>query len=129
MALTRSPFWPPETSLTASCSEPHATLAAVANATISLARRHATPALAQAVGDELRRLRRLRRLTQRELAAPLTGAYVSAIEAGRVFPSLPALALLLDRLDVDLATYFTAVDPARRAGNRKRLDRAQGETV
>lgn len=84
------------------------------DATIFLARHHGTPDFARALGSELRRLRRQRRLTQRELAAPLTGAYVSAIEAGRVFPSLPALVLLLDRLDVDLATYFATVDRARR---------------
>lgn len=82
---------------------------AVRDATISLVPNYRQRALALALGREIRRRRLERKLTQRELAHPLTGAYVSAIETGRVFPSLPALALLLGRLDVDFPTYFGAV--------------------
>lgn len=62
------------------------------------------------MGIELRALRRRAGLTQAQLAEPKTAAYVSSIEVGRVFPSVPALAMLLDRLDVSLAQYFVAVN-------------------
>ena len=62
------------------------------------------------MGVELRALRQRAGLTQAQLAAPLTAAYVSSLELGRVFPSVPALAMLLDRLDVSLAQYFVAVN-------------------
>lgn len=75
-----------------------------------LAGRYGTRRFAAAMGVELRCLRRGAGLTQAQLAAPLTAAYVSSIEAGRVFPSVPALAMLLDRLDVSLAQYFVAVN-------------------
>lgn len=80
------------------------------NATIFLARRYGTHEFAAAMGIELRALRRRAGLTQAQLAEPLTAAYVSSIELGRVFPSVPALAMLLDRLDVSLAQYFVAVN-------------------
>lgn len=62
------------------------------------------------MGIELRALRRNAGLTQAELAEPMTAAYVSSIELGRVFPSVPALAMLLARLDVSLAQYFVGVN-------------------
>lgn len=80
------------------------------NATIFLATRYGTQRFAVAMGTELRALRRAAGLTQAQLAAPLTAAYVSSIEVGRVFPSVPALAMLLDRLGVSLAQYFAAVN-------------------
>lgn len=80
------------------------------SATIFLASRYGTGEFAMAIGTELRTLRRLAGLTQGQLAAPLSAAYVSSIEAGRVFPSIPALAMLLDRLDISLAQYFAGVN-------------------
>jgi transcriptional regulator with XRE-family HTH domain len=68
------------------------------------------PDLRRALGRQLRRLRTDRELTQGELGAPLTRAYVSAVEAGRTVPSLPALQLMVDRLDVPLSTFFEAVE-------------------
>lgn len=81
------------------------------SATIFLAQRYGGGgAFADAVGAELRELRLRRHLTQKEVAAPLTSAYVSAVEHGRVFPSLPALAMMCDRLGVELAEYFAGVN-------------------
>lgn len=80
-------------------------------ATILLVRRYGGgSAWAQAVGSELRSLRRARGLAQRELASPLTGAYVSSVERGRVVPSLPALLLLLEHLDVPASVFFERVN-------------------
>ena len=71
------------------------------------------PALRRALGRRLRQLRKDRALTQGELGAPLTRAYVSAVEAGRTVPSLPALQLMVDRLDVPLSAFFEAVERDR----------------
>lgn len=80
-------------------------------ATMRLSRRYGGgSAWAQAVGAELRSLRRARGLAQRELASPLTGAYVSSVEHGRVVPSLPALLLLLEHLDVSASVFFEGVN-------------------
>ncbi len=67
--------------------------------------------LAGAVGDELRRRRVAAGLTQTTLGEPLTRAFVSAVERGRVVPSLPALALLVQRLDLSLSEFFSGVQP------------------
>jgi transcriptional regulator with XRE-family HTH domain len=67
--------------------------------------------LASAVGLELRRRRVAAGLTQAALAAPMTRAFVSAVERGHAVPSLPALALLVDRLDVSLSEFFSGVQP------------------
>jgi transcriptional regulator with XRE-family HTH domain len=50
-----------------------------------------------------------RGLTQASLGAPLTRAFVSAVESGKTVPSIAALALLADRLDVPLDAFFLAV--------------------
>jgi transcriptional regulator with XRE-family HTH domain len=39
----------------------------------------------------------------------LTRAFISAVERGKTVPSIPALALLVDRLDVPLDAFFSAV--------------------
>lgn len=62
------------------------------------------------MGVELRALHHRAGLTQAQLADPMTAAYVSSIEGGRVFPSVPALAMLLDRLGVSFAHYFVGVN-------------------
>jgi transcriptional regulator with XRE-family HTH domain len=71
------------------------------------------PELRRALGRRLRELRKDRDLTQGELGAPLTRAYVSAVEAGRTVPSLPALQLMVDRLEVPLSAFFEAVERDR----------------
>lgn len=65
--------------------------------------------LSLAIGRELRRQREARGLTQASLGAPLTRAFVSAVEHGRTVPSIPALALLADRLEVPLDDFFSGV--------------------
>ena len=71
------------------------------------------PALRRALGRQIRRLRQDRSLTQRELGSPLTRAYVSAVEAGRTVPSLPALQLMVDRLEMPMSAFFEAVERDR----------------
>ncbi|MFF2324840.1 MULTISPECIES: helix-turn-helix domain-containing protein [unclassified Streptomyces] len=66
---------------------------------------HDAPA---AIGRRVKRLRKERRLTQRQLAEPVyTAAYVSTLEAGKVRPSEAALRHIAERLgvaDEELAT-------------------------
>jgi transcriptional regulator with XRE-family HTH domain len=55
----------------------------------------------ETVGDRLRRLRRERGLSQRDLSAPgITYAYISRIEAGARTPSVKALRMLARKLGV-----------------------------
>jgi len=65
--------------------------------------------LARAIGVELRRRRVDAGLTQTTLGEPLTRGFVSAVERGRVVPSLAALVLLVDRLGLSLAEFFSGV--------------------
>jgi transcriptional regulator with XRE-family HTH domain len=66
-------------------------------------------ALSLAIGRELRRHRRSRGLSQASLGAPLTRGFVSAVERGRTVPSLPALVLFADRLEIPLDSFFSGV--------------------
>lgn len=52
-------------------------------------------------------------MTQAELGWPLTRAYVSAVEHGRTLPSLGALALFADRLELPLERLLADIAPAR----------------
>jgi transcriptional regulator with XRE-family HTH domain len=52
------------------------------------------------LGSRIRELRMQVGLTQTELGSPMTRSFVSAIEHGRVLPSLPALLLISARLGV-----------------------------
>ena len=69
----------------------------------------ATSPLNVAIGRELRRRRTNAGLTQAELGAPLTRAFVSAVELGRAMPSIPALVLLTQRLQIPLDDFFSGV--------------------
>jgi transcriptional regulator with XRE-family HTH domain len=62
------------------------------------------------LGRELRRRRVERGLTQGALGAPLSKGFVSAVERGRVVPSLPALQLMVDRLGITLSDFFADVE-------------------
>jgi transcriptional regulator with XRE-family HTH domain len=87
---------------------------------------------ARRLGAEIRNRRKARRLTQADLAHPMTKGFVSAVELGRVVPSLPALAHMAQRLDVSLAELFEGVkdhwtpvytpadDPREAAPHRRR---------
>ena len=70
------------------------------------------PAVRGAVGGTLRRHRLARAMTQGDLGHPLTRAYVASGEAGRTVPSLPALRLMVLRLDLSLGEFFEEVDAA-----------------
>ncbi|MFL5778206.1 MAG: helix-turn-helix domain-containing protein [Chloroflexota bacterium] len=73
------------------------------------ARAGAGSELAHGIGRELRQRRAAASLTQTDAGWPLTRAYVSAVEHGRTVPSIPALALLLDRLGVTFEAFFQGV--------------------
>ncbi len=73
--------------------------------------RSATGALpAVVIGQVLREARRQRGLTQQQLAMPLSAAFVCSVEKGNAIPSLPSLAILLGRLGMSLADFFTEVE-------------------
>ena len=68
------------------------------------------PTVRDALGETLRRHRLARSMTQGTLGHPMTRAYVSSVEAGRTVPSLPALRLMVLRMDLTLAEFFAEVD-------------------
>src|SRR5215207_8900589 len=65
--------------------------------------------LASAIGHELHRRRGEAGLTQAALGAPLTRAFVCAVERGKTVPSIPALGILLQRLDIGFDEFFRGV--------------------
>jgi transcriptional regulator with XRE-family HTH domain len=70
---------------------------------------------AHSVGSTLRLMRTRKGLTQAQLAAPFTAAFVSSVEHGRIVPSLPALRMLTERLELSMHEFFGLVerdDPA-----------------
>lgn len=64
------------------------------------------------LGAELRRRRQALGVSQASLGAPLTRAFVSAVERGQVIPSLPALRLMVDHLGIPLSEFFDGVEAA-----------------
>ena len=62
------------------------------------------------LGAEIRRRRVELGLSQIQLANPLSKAFVSLIEHGRVVPSLPSLGLIADRLETSPAVLLLAVN-------------------
>jgi tetratricopeptide (TPR) repeat protein len=78
------------------------------------------------VGTRLRRLRRARGLTQRELGEPrYTHAYVSTIEAGRRRPSAEALEHFASKLEVEVEELITGRPPGLETRLRMRLQEAR----
>jgi transcriptional regulator with XRE-family HTH domain len=75
----------------------------------TISKRHTHDRLANAIGQELRRRRLAARMSQGALGEPLTRAFVCAIERGRTLPSIPALSLLLTRLDCGFDEFFRGV--------------------
>src|SRR5438128_191065 len=70
-----------------------------------------TPAAGETIGERLKRLRRERGLSQRELAAPgVSYAYISRIEAGTRQPSVKALRRLAGKLEVTADYLETGSD-------------------
>ena len=68
------------------------------------------PATRRRLGAEIRRRRVATGLSQRALGAPMTRAYVSAVELGRVCPSLPSLVLFARRLGVPVSRLLETLD-------------------
>ncbi len=62
------------------------------------------------LGAEIRRRRIATGLSQRALGAPMSRAYVSAVELGRVCPSLPSLVLFARRLGVPVTQLLETLD-------------------
>jgi transcriptional regulator with XRE-family HTH domain len=67
--------------------------------------------LCASLGSELRRRRIAAHLSQGDLSAPMTRAYVSQVERGRTLPSLPALIVMAEKLG-------TSADEVLREVNR-----------
>ncbi len=66
--------------------------------------------LAARLGAEIRRRRVDSGLTQAELGTPLSRSFISAVEHGRVVPSLATLTLVAHRLGIGLGTLLDGVD-------------------
>lgn len=62
------------------------------------------------IGQVLREARQRQGLTQREVARPFSTAFVCSVELGKTMPSLPSLAILLERLGISLAEFFSEVE-------------------
>jgi transcriptional regulator with XRE-family HTH domain len=75
----------------------------------TISKRSTHDRLAGAIGCELRRRRLAARLSQAALGEPLSRAFVCAVERGRTMPSIPALSLLLTRLDCGFDEFFRGV--------------------
>src|SRR5438105_5625875 len=82
----------------------------------------------ETVGQRLRRLRRERGLSQRELASPgVSYAYISRIEAGARRPSVKALRRLAPKLGVSVKYLETGRDLSDRDQRELRLSDAELE--
>jgi transcriptional regulator with XRE-family HTH domain len=78
----------------------------------------ATPLDVKAIGDRLKRLRKARGLSMRELAvkADVAASFVSRIEAGKASPTIMTLQKLLEALGVEVVEFFQqkdTLDPAQ----------------
>jgi transcriptional regulator with XRE-family HTH domain len=63
-----------------------------------------------ALGRTIRRRRVALGMTQAQLAAPLTRAYASSVEHGRVTPSLASLILFAGRLGIPVAELLAPLE-------------------
>jgi len=64
-------------------------------------------------------------LTQTSAAGPLTRAFVSSVESGRLTPSLSSLLIIARQLNTSAAIILDAVDlqlEARDSGNQDKTD-------
>ena len=68
------------------------------------------------IGEQIRKVREQRELTQEELAAPrFTGEYISAVERGILRPSLKALEHLASNLELPVSHFISSPDTDTRA--------------
>ena len=80
---------------------------------------------AKALGLEIRQRREALGLTQTSAAGPLTRAFVSSLESGRLTPSLSSLLIIARQLNTSAATILEAVDlklEARDSGDQDQTD-------
>lgn len=80
---------------------------------------------ARALGHEIKQRREALGLTQASAAGPLTRAFVSSVESGRLTPSLPSLLIIARQLNASAATILKAVElqlEARDSGNQDETD-------
>ena len=93
---------------------------------------------AVALGETLRERRQELSLTQDEVGHPLSRAFISQLERGRVSPSLGSLALIAERLSISLPELLDQVnrrvtdcvnspDDAHRADARRGGSGARGD--
>ena len=82
-------------------------------------------AFATALGREIRQRREALGLTQASAAGPLTRAFMSSVESGRLTPSLPSLLIIARQLNTSAATILRVVElqlEARDSGNPNQAD-------
>jgi transcriptional regulator with XRE-family HTH domain len=65
---------------------------------------------ARLLGKEIKRRRIALRLSQAEAGAPLSRAFLSSIECGRMTPSLPSLVIIARRLNSSAAAILASVE-------------------
>lgn len=65
---------------------------------------------ARALGAEVRQLRLALGLSQATVGQPLSRAFLSAVEAGRVVPSIPSLVMISRRLNTTAAAILASVE-------------------
>ncbi len=65
---------------------------------------------ATTLGARVRKLRLERRMTQGQVGGPLSRAFISAVEHGRVVPSLAALNLMAQRMNVPVDELLPGVN-------------------
>jgi transcriptional regulator with XRE-family HTH domain len=73
------------------------------------------------IGQVLREARRRQGLSQQQLADPFSTAFVCSVELGNTMPSLPSLAILLERLGMSMAEFFIEVE-RRTDGHEQALE-------
>lgn len=73
-------------------------------------------AFAIALGATIRTERRRAGLSQRQLAHPASGSFISSVEAGRICPSMGSLLLIAERLDRPLPNLLTDVNERMTVG-------------
>ena len=81
---------------------------------VSTITKHATAGngsrFARLLGREIRRRRRLLRLSQAEVGRPMSRAFLSSVESGRITPSLPSLLIIARRLNSSAAAILARVE-------------------
>ena len=79
----------------------------------TIAKHHAAgrdTVFAHLLGAEIKRLRIERGLSQGALGEPLSRAFVSLVEHGRLTPSLPSLLIIASRLGTSAAGILASVE-------------------